>query len=106
MLSLEQCQNKKEYKMIAPTEDVREAGVFAKESFEDDLIPVFQANSVEVTFRNDSKMIVYCEHLEKTQDKCKVGEKEEKGLCIIKLSGDCAHEEFACTNLVEAGENI
>lgn len=89
--------------MIAPTKDVQEAGIFAKECFEDHLIPVFEASSVEMTFNNDSKMIAYCEHLQKTPDKCKV-EKEERGLCIIKLSG--VHEEFACTDLVEAGENI
>lgn len=94
--------------MIVPTEDVREAGVFAKECFEEDLIPVFEASSVEVTLSNNSKVIAYCEHLKKTPDKCKIGTKEEKGLCIIKLSdsSDCVHEEFACTNLVEAGENI
>ena len=96
--------NGKQYKMIAPMEDIHEAQQFAKKCFKDDLIPVFQASEVEVTRNNDSEMIVYCESLKRIEDTTNRADLKDLGIqessvCIVKLSS--TDEEFASTDLVE-----
>ena len=97
--------------MIAPVQDIKEARVSATESLKDGLIPVFEAEGIEVARNTDSEVIVYCENLKQVQDiykftnKCNDSEIKEElvveknSLCIIKLPS--MNEDFASKDLLE-----
>lgn len=87
--------------MIAMIQDVEAAKVFAKETIEEDLIPVFQADEVDVTQNNESEMIVYCKKLQKSVVKYRVSPDflNKKDICIVKLKD--INEEFATCDLLQ-----
>ena len=97
--------NGKNYKMVAPVQDIQDAKIAAKSSIKEGMIPVFEAAGIEVTRDNNSEMVLYCESLKATKDKFKFGANEATDIqmqhnsaCVIKVEN--TSQEFGTEDLL------